>query len=108
MAKTKLFNLDLNGYDAKVYEVLKKDLPVGRVGQFDADTYELLVAGDRNLGKFAEAETMLHEVFHAISAVCLHPDKDLTEDQVLHMAFGLANALKRNPALKDYLWKRLK
>lgn len=106
--KTRLFDIDLDGYQVKVFGAMKNDLPEGRVGQFNPETYEMVMRTDRNLGGFAEAETALHELVHAIAATALSPQEDLTENQVLRLGFGLANALKRNPQFRRYLWDRLK
>lgn len=109
MKKKKLFDLDLDGYTVKVFTVPKSELPGDGVGQFSGTNYEILVAGDwLKEESFPHAETMMHELIHAVSVTSLPTDEDLSENQVLRLGFGLTNLLKRNPHLRRYLWRLLR
>ena len=96
-----------------------------RVGPFDL-ALKSLTGEDRDkcLGMFSEtqmailmrdtfaseqqrAETLLHEIIHAIFAVMGIADKDSHERKVSATSIGMAMVFRDNPKLIDYLKEKL-
>lgn len=71
---------------------------------------ELTIAIRRDLVGDAEAETMLHEVLHAIGhqSGCLPQDDDEEERIVKGLSSQLYLTLRQNPALLEYLYRAIK
>ena len=97
-----------------------------RVGPFDMAIIRLEGEDrDKSLAQFSEhqmtiamrdefpndqqrAETLLHEVFHAIEGVMGIPDKESRERRVSAISIGMAMVIRDNPAFIDYLKEKLK
>lgn len=96
-----------------------------RVGPFDVEIIKLEgEERDKCLGLFSEAqmtismretyrseqqeaETLLHEMIHAIRAVLgIHP-KDSEERMVSQMSIGMAMVIRDNPELINWLQEKL-
>ena len=96
-----------------------------RVGPFDIDIIKLEGEDrDKCLGLFSEAqmtismrdeyrngqqeaETLLHEVIHAIRAVTGIYPKDSEERIVSQMSIGMASVIRDNPDLIEWLQENL-
>jgi len=96
-----------------------------RVGPFDISIIKLLGEDrDNNLGTFSEtamaislrekyasqqqeAETLLHEIFHAIFKVMNLRGKDTEERLVSLMSIGMAMMIRDNPDFMKWLMESL-
>ena len=96
-----------------------------RVGPFDINLIKLTGEdGDKYLGQFSEhqltialrdrfpteqqeAETLLHEVFHAIESVMNIGDKEPREKRVSAVSVGMAMVIRDNPGFIKYLTEKL-
>lgn len=67
------------------------------VGEYIPDTEEIYIKD--GLPKDLTEDTVLHELLHAISTVCLTPPNRLSEEQVNTVATQLRDTLKRNDIL---------
>ena len=54
-----------------------------------------------------EANTLLHELFHAIEFVYAPGNLHATEGQIMCLAAGLWQVLADNPGVREYLWAAL-
>ena len=97
-----------------------------RVGPFDVQIVSLTdKERDNNMGTFSdtsltialretyssqqqEAETLLHELLHAIYEIMGIKAKDTEERVVAQMSIGLAGVLRDNPELMTWLIKAMK
>lgn len=53
----------------------------------------------KGMGRDQTEDTLLHEIIHAISSICMKSTKELTEVQVDLLATQLRDTLTRNPEL---------
>ena len=92
-----------------VYSVipLPKDEAVKTYGMFDADAQKILLR-EKFSSPAQEAETVLHEVGHAIFEVMGLTDKDSEERTVAQFSCGLAMVIRDNPALIKWIVASLK
>ena len=77
-------------------------LPESDSGQCDSLNQQILIQDD--LKYDTQKETLLHEVFHAVSTEMLAVE--LTEEQVLGMAKGILAVLMDNPTFARFLLKK--
>lgn len=102
---TALFSINIAGYVVPVFKH-KKPLEDDAVGLWDPNFHEIAVTLPAP-SPAAEADRLLHEVFHAISTVILPPELRLNELQVNGMSTALVDTLSRNVELRDFLITRL-
>ena len=92
--------IDILGYKYKV--TLSDDIKRrGREGECDPETEVITISS--SLSGRAFAETLLHEILHAITVIGLDEENRLTELQVNYLAAMLIEVLRRNPPLKGIL-----
>ena len=97
-----LGELDVLGYVIPCFTA-----ELGLWGLFDTIPRRLYLHHTIPGGPIAEADTMLHEVLHAIEQVALEGSDRLAERQVNTIATVLVDTLRRNAWLRDYLFTRL-
>jgi len=85
----------------KVFKVSYEGCPEDLVGQCDTDAQLIYVRDGLPLEQ--EADTLLHEVIHAIDEAM---DCNMKETQVKKIATGLLAVMKDNPRLTSYLKKK--
>jgi hypothetical protein len=78
----------------------------GQLGACYGETLEIYLKSPLS-STTEEADTLLHEVVHAISRVGLPPSARLNEEQVTLLSTILTDTLKRNPKLREILTARL-
>ena len=100
-----LFTIAVAGQPVHSFTLTKFPDPE-QVGEYDNEHREIYIKQELPSPQ-AEADTMLHEVFHSISSIALGPEDRLSERQVNTMALTFADTLSRNPKLKEYLFARL-
>lgn len=98
------FAITLLGYTVKVFRIRAFETD-GQVGAYDQETHEIYVK--EGLSEQEDADTLLHEVVHAVSRIALPPDLRLTENQVTILSTVLADTFTRNPKLRENLLARL-
>lgn len=86
----------------KQYSIIVEPLD-GVMGQCDQDVEIIRIHNHQK--KFNEADTLVHECFHAIDE---RFQLSLSERQVYCMAVGLLNVFKDNPALIEYIKEAVK
>ena len=100
-----LFTTNIASYQVPVFAtrgLIKGDA----VGYYDEEEQELAVQLP-GPGAAAEADRVLHEHLHALSAILLPPEKRLDENQVNTLSTGLIDTLTRNPDLWAFLVQRI-
>lgn len=98
--KNKPLTLDILGYKFKVLfdpEIQRR----GRDGECDIEG-EIIRIGV-NLTARNLADTLLHEILHAITEIGLDSDNKLNELQINYVGAMLTEVLRRNPQLKPIL-----
>lgn len=79
--------------------------PTQEYGQFDSEKHTIELRAGQHPAE--EANTILHEVMHAIAHTYALPlNHDLEEAVVTKMANGLCEFMTRNPAMMRYLLGR--
>lgn len=94
--------LDVLGYKIPCFTA-----ELGLWGLYETMTRKLYLHHTIPGGPLAEADTLLHEVIHAIENVALEGSDRLAERQVNTLATVLIDTLRRNQWLRDYLFTRL-
>lgn len=98
--KNKLLTLDILNYKFKV--VIDPDIQRrGRDGECDIEG-EVMRIGT-NLTARNLADTILHEILHAIVEIGLDSANKLNELQINYLGAMLTEVLRRNPSLKPIL-----
>ena len=98
--KNKPLIIDILGYNYTV--LLDADITRrGREGECDPEKEIIRVSAHLTSRGFAE--TLLHEILHAITVIGLDEGNRLTELQVNYLAAMLIEVLRRNPSLKGIL-----
>lgn len=97
------------------FQVIRPVVIIDELGKPEASWGEtnldgLTVSIRRDLSGDAEAETMLHELLHAVGhqSGCLPQDDDEEERIVKGMSAQLYLALRQNPLLLEYLYRAIK
>jgi hypothetical protein len=85
------------------YEVLYKDELAGDVGQCDYEKLQIHIKTGQQ--PFLEADTILHEIIHAIDDAM---QTKMSERQVHCTATGIMALLKNNQEFLEYLYKATK
>ena len=85
------------------YAVLYKDELIGMVGECDYEKLQIHVKTGQH--PFLEADTILHEIIHAIDDAM---QTKMTERQVHCTATGIMALLKNNQEFLEYLYKATK
>lgn len=84
----------------KKYAILY-DLDSGDYGQFDAEEAEISIRD--GVSPVEEADTVLHEILHAVWFNMDIGNKKIEEHVVRKLATGLTQVFQDNPALVQYL-----
>lgn len=93
------------GYPVHVFKIPEFPDPL-QVGEFEENTQEIYIKQDLP-SSVAEADTLLHEVLHAINRLALIQEDRMTERQVATISTLLVDTLARNPTLRLALEERL-
>lgn len=100
MKKNNSLIIDILSYKFNV--VLSEDTARhGREGE--CDFYQETIKISPSLGKRGFADTLLHEILHAINQIGLDAEKQLIETQIYYIGAVLSDVLRRNPQLRDIL-----
>ena len=102
MKVKKLLTIDILGYQFTVIE----DEDVTRRGnEGECDMKREVITINPNQSKRGIADTLLHEILHAINGTGLDAANQLNEMQVTYFGTVLSEVLRRNPQLYTLLAK---
>ncbi len=96
---TPWITLQIAGHTVPVF--VMDSLPSENLGEYIPEINEIYIKN--HLTKDYAQDTILHEVIHAISTICMPTDDRLDEEQVNTLATQLRDVLRRNPLLKEAL-----
>lgn len=97
-----LWTLDIVGYQVPVLEA-----QINMWGYYDVATRTIYLDKHITGGPIAQADTVLHEVAHAIDHTIMPATDRLAERQISVLSTVLVDTLRRNSEFRQYLWERL-